>query len=71
MNYNRMTIKDGQVYKLKPQYRYASGSPTGGGAATVTWHVGSAAPRFSGCQDECIAFIAQAGAEFVPAGMHN
>lgn len=63
LNFNRMTIRDGQVYKLKPVQ--IGGYATDMAAKKIEWIVSAAAkPRFTGSQDECLAYIAAQGAEY-------
>lgn len=63
MNYNRMTIRDGKVFKMK---RHQSGGyATDMAAKKFEWIVSCAAtPLFAGSQDECLAYIASQGAEY-------
>lgn len=63
LNFNRMTIRDGQVYKLKPVQ--IGGYATDMAAKKFAWVVsGVAKPRFTGSQEECLAYIAAQGAEY-------
>lgn len=67
-NFNRMTIRTTangcSVYKMTRQQ--LGGYATDLDAKRFTWTVpGAASPRFQGTYDECFAFIAQSGAEFM------
>lgn len=63
MNFNRMTILEGQVYKVKRVQ--IGGYATDMAAKRCEWIVsGAATPRFTGSQDECLAYIAAQGAEY-------
>ena len=63
MNYSRMTIRDGRVFKMKRQQ--IGGYATDMAAKKFEWIVsGAAKPLFAGCQDECLAYIASQGAEY-------
>lgn len=65
MNYNRMTIRNGQVFKVKPQW---TGYATDMGAKRLSWIISRIArPLFTGTDSECRAFIKSAGAEFQEA----
>ena len=68
-NYNRMTIRSKgakfQVFKMKPSHEHA-GAVSGGGFRRTTWAVSAvASPRFTGSYEDCAAFIAAQGAEFM------
>ena len=64
MNYNRMTIRDGKVFKMKRHQ--IGGYATDMAAKKFEWIVsGAATPLFSGSQDECLAYIASQGAEYL------
>lgn len=64
MNFNRMIIKNGQVYRLQPSW---NGRNLGGGNK-VSFNVPYyAKPLFSGSEMECVQFIAQHGALLVHA----
>lgn len=63
LNFNRMTIRNGKVYKMKRQQ--IGGYATDMAAKKFEWIVsGVAKPRFTGSQDECLAYIAAQGAEY-------
>lgn len=63
MNFNRMTILEGKVYKVKRVQ--LGGYATDMAAKKFEWVVSSAAsPRFTGSQEECLAYIAAQGAEY-------
>jgi len=63
LNFNRMTIIGGRVYKLKRVQR--GGYATDMAAKKFEWIVSSAAkPLFTGSQDECLSYIASQGAEY-------
>ena len=63
MNYNRMTIRDGKVFKMKRQQ--IDGYATDMAAKKFEWIVSAVAtPLFAGSQDECLAYIASQGAEY-------
>ena len=63
LNFNRMTIRDGQVFKVKRVQ--IGGYATDMGAKKFAWIVsGAAKPLFAGTQDECLAYIANQGAEY-------
>lgn len=63
MNYNRMTIRDGKVFKMKRQQ--IGGYATDMAAKKFDWIVSCAAtPLFAGSQDDCLAYIATQGAEY-------
>ena len=63
LNFNRMTIRDGQVYKVKRAQ--IGGYATDMAAKKIAWIVsGAAKPLFTGSQDECLAYIAAQGAEY-------
>lgn len=65
LNFNRMTIRDGQVYKVKPVQ--TGGYATDMASKKIAWIVsGAAKPLFTGSQDECLAYIAAQGAEYQP-----
>lgn len=63
MNYNRMTIRDGKVFKMKRHQ--IGGYATDMAAKKFEWFVsGAATPLFAGSQDECLAYIVSQGAEY-------
>lgn len=63
VNYNRMTIRDGEVYKMKRIQ--IGGYATDLAAKKFEWTVsGAATPLFAGSLDECLAYIAAQGAEY-------
>ena len=65
LNFNRMTIRDGQVYKVKPVQ--IGGYATDMAAKKIAWVVsGAAKPLFTGSHDECLVYIAAQGAEYQP-----
>ena len=65
MNFNRMTIIDGRVFKLNRVQ--VGGYATDMAAKKFVWIVsGAAKPRFTGSQAECLAYIAAQGAEYQP-----
>ena len=67
MNFYRMTIRDGQVYKIKREQ--VGGYATDMAAKKFVWFIsGAAKPRFTGSQDECLAYIAAQGAEYQEIG---
>lgn len=58
-----MTIRDGQVFKVKRVQ--IGGYATDLAARKFEWIVsGAAKQRFTGTQDECLAYIAAQGAEY-------
>lgn len=62
MNFNRMTVINGQVFKLKPSW---SGCWTDMAGRSLQWVVSKAAqPRFSGTTSQCLEFIERAGAVY-------
>lgn len=70
LNFNRMTIRNGQVYKVKPVQ--IGGYATDMAAKKTAWVVsGAAKPLFTGSQDECLAYIAAQGAEYQPLPWHH
>lgn len=67
MNFNRMTIRDGQVFKVKRVH--IGGYATDMAAKKFEWVIsGAAKPLFTGSQDECLAYIASQGAEYHAIG---
>ena len=63
LNFNRMTIRDGQVYKVKRVQ--IGGYATDMAAKKFRWIVSAVAkPLFTGTQDECMAYIAAKGAKY-------
>lgn len=62
-NFNRMTIQDGKVFKMKPA---CSGYATDMAARRITWFVSAIArPLFEGSTEDCKAFIAASHAVLV------
>lgn len=63
LNFKRMTIRDGKVYKVKRAQ--IGGYATDMAARKFEWIIsGAAKPLFTGTQDECLAYIAAQGAEY-------
>ena len=63
MNFNRMTIREGKVFKMHRQQ--IGGYCTDMAAKNFEWVIHAhAAPRFTGSQEECLAYIASQGAEY-------
>lgn len=68
MNFNRMTVKGGNVYSLKPHW---SGNNLGGGNALSFYLPFYATVKFSGDIDQCRSFIRNQGAEYMEIGVIN
>lgn len=70
VNFNRMTVLDGRVYKVKRVQ--IGGYATDMAAKKIAWIVsGAAKPLFTGSQDECLAYIAAQGAEYQALPCHR
>lgn len=61
MNFNKLTIKENKVYRLKSLW---SDSNLGGGNKLSYFLPAYATPQFSGNHKECLEFIMQSGGEY-------